>query len=286
MNTIMERLAAMFAPGKVYHYMFEKLIPDLIVAMITLLAFYVLWRGINHGLRAFFKRAKLDETAQGFVQAVLKYAILTIGVVTALSQLGVNTASILTSLGVAGLTIGFAAKDALSNIISGLFIFWDRPFVIGDLVEVSGQYGRVDEITMRSTRVVTADGKMLAIPNSEVVNTTVASYTNFAHLRIDVAMTVGVSEDLGLVRKTLLDLVVPDERFMNSPEPEVVVTAINDYNVAVELRAWLSDERIHVPVRFELRERAYLALSKAGVDMPLETLNVILKKQVIAATPV
>ena len=85
-------------------------------------------------------------------------------------------------------------------MISGLFIFWDRPFVIGDFVEVGGQYGRVESITMRSTRVVTSDGRMLAVPNSLVVNTTLASYTNFPHLRLDVSFTVGVTENLQRVR--------------------------------------------------------------------------------------
>ena len=96
----------------------------------------------------------------------VKYTVLTVGVVSALGQVGINTGSLLASLGIAGLTIGFAARDALSNIISGIFIFWDRPFVIGDLIEVNSQYGRVDRITLRSTRVVTVDGRMLAIPNA------------------------------------------------------------------------------------------------------------------------
>jgi small conductance mechanosensitive channel len=86
----------------------------------------------------------------------------------------------LASLGIAGLTLGFAAKDTLSNVISGLFIFWDRPFVVGDLIEMDGKYGRVEDITLRSTRVVTPDGKMLAIPNSAIVNSSVWSRTTSA----------------------------------------------------------------------------------------------------------
>ena len=75
------------------------------------------------------------------------------------------------------MTIGFAARDSLSNIISGILIFLDRPFVIGDIVEIEGFYGRVEKITLRSTRIITSDGKMLAVPNTEIINKTVASYT-------------------------------------------------------------------------------------------------------------
>jgi len=172
-------------------------VPNLLSAIIIMVLFWATWRVARRGADAVIRRTKLDPTAANFVQTVIKYVLLTIGGVTSLGKVGVNTASILTSLGVAGLTIGFAAKDALSNMISGLFIFWDRPFVIGDLVEIGGEYGRVESITIRSTRVVTPDGRMLAVPNSTVVNTTVASYTNFPHLRLDVAFTVVLPKTWG-----------------------------------------------------------------------------------------
>lgn len=274
MDKIIERLSALFDPDHMSEYFVGKLLPDLVVAIITFVAFWVLWKVISRTMGLVLARSRFDTTAQRFVQAVTRYVIMTIGTVTALSQLGINTGSILASLGVVGLTIGFAAKDALSNIISGLFIFWDRPFVIDDLVEIGGQYGRVQEITMRSTRVVTVDGKMLAIPNSTVLNSTVASYTNFPNLRIDVDVTVGTGEDLGRVRRALLALVAADDRYLAEPAPVVVVTALNDYNVAVQVRAWLKDERTHMASRFDLRERSFEALRAAGVDMPLETLQI------------
>ena len=207
-----------------------------------------------------------------FIQQMVKYTVLTVGVVAALGQLGVNTASMITSLGVAGLTIGFAARDTLSNLISGLFIFWDRPFVVGDLIETNERYGRVEEITMRSTRIVTVDGRMIAIPNSQIVNAAVASYTNFPTLRLEVAFTVAVTENLKRVREIALDIVEGDDRFCAKPSADVVVTQLNDYNVAMALRVWLEDERQHIPVRFELRERLFEALRAAKVDMPYETL--------------
>lgn len=270
---ITKRLRELFDPGRIVGYLVGDLLPDIIVALVTFAAFYVLWRVAKRALRA-LDRTKLDDTARSFIVQVVKYAVFTVGVVSALSQLGVNTASLLASLGVAGLTLGFAARDTLSNLISGIFIFWDRPFVVGDLIETGDHYGRVSEITLRSTRVVTPDGKMLAIPNTQIVNSTVASYTNFPNLRLEVDATVAVTEDLGRARRVLLDLVEGDERFLDDPAPDVVVTALNDYNVALRLRAWLRDERNHIPERFELRERAFVALTEAGVNMPYETLEV------------
>lgn len=248
-------------------------LPDLIVAAVTLIFFYVLWKILKKGMGIFIAKSKLDLTASNFLQTVLKYTILTIGIITSLGQMGINITSILTSLGILGLTIGFAAKDALSNIISGIFIFWDRPFVINDLVEIEGEYGRVDQITLRSTRIVTVDGKMLAIPNNTVVNQIVSSYTNFPHLRIEVAVTVGVEENLVRIRKLLLNLIENDGSFMKEPKPEVVVEELNDYNILLKVKAWIDDERNHIAKRYELREKVFETLREANVNMPYETIQ-------------
>jgi small conductance mechanosensitive channel len=207
------------------------------------------------------------------VESALQLSILTIGLVQALSALGINTTALLTSLGIVGLTIGFAARDAHSNLISGVLIFWDRPFVIGDLVEVDDDYGRVQNITLRSTRIVTVDGKMLAVPNSHIVNSTVTSYTNFPHLRLDVEVTVGPDEDIDRVRRLLLALVRGEDGFLDEPRPRVVVTQLNDYNIEIQLQSWIRNERDHIEMRFALREKVFEALREAGVDMPNETIR-------------
>ena len=272
LSAIRARLAESFDPSLLADSVAGWL-ENLLFAAITFLVYYGIWKLANTILTPVLKRLDVDDTGRSFFQTITKVLILTLGVVAALSELGINTGSLIASLGVAGLTIGFAARDALSNIISGVFIFWDRPFVLGDLIEVEGKYGRVDRITLRSTRVVTVDGKMLAIPNSEVVNSTVASYTNVPHLRIEISATVGVEEDLGRVREVLLSVVTADPDYMDDPAPEVVVSELNDYNVKVTLRAWLHDERKHIPKRFGLREAAFEALRDAGIDMPYETIK-------------
>lgn len=266
------RLAETFNPGRVGEGLAE-LLTNALVAAVVLAIYYAGWRLLDLASRPALRRMKADPTSVAFVQTVLKYAVLVLGLVHALDSAGVNTAGILASLGVVGLTIGFAAKDALSNVVSGILLFWDRPFVIGDLVDIAGSHGRVDRITLRSTRVVTPDGSMLAVPNTEVINTTVASYTNFRHLRLDVPVTIGVDEDIPRARELLLSIVQEDVRFLRDPRPTVVVRNLGDYNIEIELRAWLDNEREHLATRFELRERILETLREAKVDMPFETLR-------------
>lgn len=271
-ESIVTRLQEIFNPKDMGEQIAQGM-ANLVVGLVVFLAFYLLLQILILLLRRTVKKSHLDETSYSFVETTVYYTVLAIGVLSALNAIGIDTGAILASLGIVGVTIGFAARDSLSNLISGIIIFLDRPFVIGDLVEIDDKYGRVSEITLRSTRVVTSDGRMLAVPNTEIINKTVASYTNFPNLRLDIPVTIAVTEDIEAARQTLLKLVDDDPEYLKSPEPRVVVQQLNDYNVAIELQAWLKDERQHVEKRSELREKVFIAFNKAGIEMPFETIQ-------------
>jgi small conductance mechanosensitive channel len=275
LDSLLSRLQEYFDPERWGALLAEGLV-EIIIAAVVLIVFYLIWRVLKRMVLSRLKR-HMDKTNAAFAETALKFTILGFGLLAALSAVGIQTTAVLASLGVVSLTIGFALRDTLSNIISGFLIYLDRPFTIGDLVEVDGKYGRVDQISLRTTRIVTNDGKMLAVPNAEVMNKTVVSYTNFPNLRLDIAVTVAVTEDLDRARKILLSQVQDDPNFLTDPPPSVVVTQLNDYNVALELRTWLKDERQHLQKRFELREKVFKALTAARVEMPFETIQLVLQ---------
>jgi len=250
-----------------------SLLSNLVVAGLVFTAFYLVWRLLDWVIHRALERSTVDETTASFVETVVKYVLLGIGLIQALSSAGIDAAAVLASLGIVGLTIGFAARDALSNLISGLLIFWDRPFVIDDLVEVEGSYGRVDTITLRSTRVVTTDGRMLAIPNTTIINSVVASYTNFPHVRLNISVTIGVDQDIDRASRVLVGLVKENPDYLSDPAPRVVVSALNDFNVELQLQAWYKNEYNHLAEQYDLRERVFHALIDAGVTMPFETIE-------------
>lgn len=249
-----------------------SLLGEVLIVLITvsfiLAVFYLFWR-IVRALLSSRLGSRLDRTSAAFAETVIKFCIFGIGVLTALGATGIKTAALLGSLDVAGLTLGFALRDTLSNIISGILIFIDRPITINDLIEIDNNYGRVEKITLRTTRIVTVDGKMLAVPNAVIMNKTVTSYTNYPHLRLDIAVT----ENIDRARTILLSLVRQDPDCLDKPKPEVVVTTLNDYNVVLELRVWIENERQHIQKRLELREKMFNALTDAGVQMPYETIQ-------------
>ncbi len=271
-QNLLMKFREIFQPAALGEMIGEWTINFLSGAMVFVI-FYLLWLISRSILRTILDRSDQDETTQIFIQTLAKYAVLIIGGVYALKAGGVDISAVLASLGIAGITVGFAARDAFSNLISGLLIFLDRPFVIGDLVEVSDHYGQVDQITLRSTRIVTPDGRMLAVPNTEMINKTVASYTNFPHLRLDLKIAIGLDEDIAHVRRILLELVDQDPDLLKDPPPQVLLTALNDYNNEIELRVWIDNERMHVGKRAELKEQIYNTLFRAGIEMPYETIQ-------------
>jgi small conductance mechanosensitive channel len=270
-SEISMRLSEVFDPTAIGSLLASGII-NVIVILTVFFAFYLFWRFLHWSLQPFFGKSNMDETTTIFVNSIVKYGILILGIVMALDSAGIKTSAVLASLGIVGLTIGFAARDSLSNLISGVIIFLDRPFVIGDLVEVDGQYGKVDRITLRSTRIITVDGKMLAVPNLDVVNKTVTSYTNFPHIRIDLQVTIGVEEDIEKARKLLLRL-ADGRDVMDDPAPRVVVQELNDYNILLELQVWIENEREHIAERYALREAIFNAFRDADINMPYETIQ-------------
>ena len=165
LSALLQRLADVFSVNRLSDWLsIAVLNAGLAVCVFGL--FYVVWRLINRILRSQLSD-RIDRTTAAMLETAIKTTLLGIGVLVALSAAGVQTAAVLTSLGVLSLTIGFALKDTLSNMISGFLVFVDRPFTIDDLVEIDGQYGRVDRITLRTTRIITVDGRMLAGPGMQ-----------------------------------------------------------------------------------------------------------------------
>ena len=266
---------------RIFDYFDQRIIKQLpiiaentLVAIVTLLAFYIVYRILKGILGRIIEQFELGKTVNSFLEMGLKYTLMIFAIITALDQIGYDITSLIAGLGIAGIALGFAAKDTLSNIVAGIFIFWDRPFYIGDLVEIEDEYGKVQDITLRTTRIVTPDGRMVSIPNQNIAANKVISYTMFPHLRLDIDVTIGVNEPIGKSREVMLGIVSGDKRFMNDPEPVVLVQELGDFYTKIQLRVWLDDTLSHIAVRAELREKIKDAFDAAKIEMPFETFEV------------
>jgi len=240
----------------------------LIVAALVILVFAGIYWVMARALRPIFERSRLQEDAAQLLTVLLRYVVLGFGLVLALGQLGFNITGLLAGLGVAGLALGFAAKDTLANFIAGMTILWDRPFRVGDRVEIDGEFGQVKRITLRSTRIHTNQNIVVIIPNQNVVNNKIINHTMQASTRVDVPFGIAYKEDIDKARKSILVLTEGDERLRARPGPDVVVTEMAESSVNLALRFWLSNPHIEVPVQLEYIERIKKALDGAGIEIP------------------
>jgi small conductance mechanosensitive channel len=243
-------------------------LPSLFAAIVMLILFWATFRLTSPGLDRVLRGVGLDPALSSMLLGVYRFSLLSFGVVMAAGQLGINIAAALAGLGVVGLSIGFAAKDSLGNIMAGFLIFWDQPFGVGDWISVNDYEGKVAEITMRTTRLRTRDNTWVIIPNQEVINHILVNHSTKGEVRLNVPIGIAYKEYIPEARRVLLEAIasVPDVK--RSPAPAVVVSALGGSSVDLLVQVWIVNAEDEKPAYFRVLEACKLALDNAGIQIP------------------
>jgi small conductance mechanosensitive channel len=243
--------------------------PSVAGAVLILAAFWALYRTSRAWLRKILTRARFQETLiQLLVDSIYRFLLLALGAVMAAAQLGLNVGAAVAGLGIAGVAVGFAAQDSLANMISGFLIFWDKPFAVGDWVTVSGQYGRVSEITLRTTRIRTNNNTYVVIPNKNIIDEVLVNHSKHGETRIDVPVGIAYKESIPEARNAILRAVRSVPGVIESPAPEVVVAGLGSSSVDLVVRVWIDDAADERPAFYGVMEASKLALDAAGIEIP------------------
>jgi small conductance mechanosensitive channel len=168
--------------------------------------------------------------------------VFLVGVLVALSQVGVSVTPMIAGLGVVGFIVGFALQDTLSNFAAGAMILAYRPFDTGDFISAAEVEGTVQKMNLVNTTVVTIDNRVLIIPNSKIWGGVILNFTGQHLRRTDVIYSVSYSDDLDHVQKVLEELIAGDERFLTTPEPIVRVKQFSDSSIDFLVRAYVKTE--------------------------------------------
>jgi small conductance mechanosensitive channel len=244
-------------------------VPRVGAALLVLVAFWLIYRVSRPGLRAALRKADFHEALiQLMVDNLYRYAIMIVSLVMAADQLGINVGAALAGLGVVGIALGFAAQDSVANVISGIMIFWDKPFIVGDWIRTEGNSGKVTEITLRSTRIRTNRNTYVVIPNKSVIDAVLENYSKHGELRIDVPVGIAYKEDIRQAREVLLEAVRRIPGVMAQPQPDVVVESLGDSSVNLLVSAWIETADEMQPKTFVVVEASKLALDAAGIQIP------------------
>ena len=247
---------------------------NLIPALLTALLFWALLRVVLGVTRRALRRSKrVDAGVQQLIVRFTRFVLVALAVVAVLDELGIAVAPFIAGLGIAGIALGFAAQDTVQNLIAGVTILLDRPFHVGDNIELHDTFGTVEEITLRTTRIRTLDNQMAILPNANVISERVINHSMLRALRVLVPFGIAYKESPQAAREAVLALTEGDGRLHPDYAPAVVVTELADSSVNLELRLHLRDAKLEVPIRFEYQEKIFNALRAAGIEIPFPHLQ-------------
>ena len=270
-------------PLAYYRKMFQVLSqgPDLGPAKLTPLAVILavasiyLARTLSHLSRFLLERRLFTRTvwnvaAQQTIATAVNYGLMTLGVVMALSFLGVNLTNLVLIAGALGVGIGFGLQNIVNNFVSGLIILFERPIKVGDLLSIDGQWGEVKAIRVRSTVFETRDHCVLIIPNSDLLSSKIQNWTHFGSgpfrlsLKVWVAYGSDVDEVSGLIDRVCRE----NPRALHHPAPQIIFNTFGDSALEFTFRVHLRTPDDREQATHELNTAVYRALQAAGIEIP------------------
>ena len=204
-------------------------------------------RYLSKLLGKILEKNKVEKTLTSFLGNITYYSLLLMVLIAAAGQLGINTTSFLTIVGAAGLAVGLALKDSLSNFASGVMLILFRPFKVGDYVTAGGQSGTVESIDIFNTVLKTPDNQIVIVPNSSI--------------------TADVITNVNAKPTRRIDLVVADSRILSDPAPTIAVSELADSSVNFVVRPWVKTGD-YWTVRFDLTEKIKLTFDEKSISFP------------------
>ncbi len=252
-----------------------KLLLFAIVLMVAIKFSQIVGRLIEAGL----DRSNVDvsQLLRKMLVSVGSKLVLVVGVLLALSQIGISLGPVLAGMGVAGFVIGFALQDTLSNFASGMMILFYRPFDVGDVVEAGGVAGTVNHMSLVSTTILTFDNQTLVVPNNKIWGDVIKNVTAQRTRRVDLLFSISYDADINDAEKILQDIVSADKRVLAQPEPVIKLHQLADSSVNFVVRPWVSTGD-YWGVYWDITRSVKQRFDAAGITIPFPQMTVHMEK--------
>ncbi|MBU8849588.1 MAG: mechanosensitive ion channel [Desulfobacterales bacterium] len=213
------------------------------------------------------EKNNVDKTLINFLESIIYYTFLVVVIIAVAGQLGINTTSFLTIVGAAGLAIGLALKDSLSNFASGVMLILFRPFSVGDFVDVGGVTGNVVSIALFNTTLNTPDNQRVIVPNSSITSNVITNVTANDTRRVDLVIGIGYDDDIKKAKDILNIILQEEDRVLDTPAANIAVSELADSSVNFVVRPWVKTDD-YWGTYFDLTEKIKLAFDKEGISIP------------------
>lgn len=243
----------------------------------AIVVFLICWIAIKVLTSVVFKlldkSQKLDGTIKGFIKTALKIVLWALAVIIVAESLGIDTASLVAVLSVAGLALSLAVQNVAANVFSGITLLLTRPFAEGDYVDIGGKAGTIKSVGLFYTVMDTPDNRVITIPNGDVTAASIINYSRERLRRVDWTFNTSYESSTESVRAAILEAIAEDERIMDNEPPFVVVGAYKESTVEYIVRAWCKNDD-YWGVYFGLNERVRESFARNGVKMSYAHMNV------------
>ncbi len=243
------------------------IMPSVLMFVAVIVIGYVLVKVIITLIKKILFKTTIEHTAITFILSFVRVILYLIVVVTALSTIGVNVASLITAIGAAALTAGLALQDTLGNLASGMIILLSKPFVAGDILEFEGITGRVENIKVFFTTIHTLDNKTVTIPNSRLTTNNVINCTKVDKRRVDLKYTISYDDDISKVKALIYTLISENDKVLNDPEPTVYVGKHLDSGIEIVVMLWTIPDDYY-SVYYFMQENVKLTFDKNNITIP------------------
>ena len=242
-------------------------IPRVILFFVVLFAGFILAGWARRAVARGLTRTNFDPTLTKFFSGAARILVLVLTVIALLGYLGIGTASFAAVIGAAGLAIGLALQGTLSNFAAGVMLLAFRPFKVGDVVKISGETGKVDEIDLFVTKIDTFDNRRIILPNGQVFGNTIENITFHPIRRADVPVGTDYGTPTPDVRAVLERVAASVEGALPEPEPQIVLTNLGESSIDWEVRVWCPTPDF-LAVRQRTVRDVKRALDEAGISIP------------------
>ena len=212
-------------------------------------------------------RANVEPTATHFLRKVAYVILMVVLVLASLQVVGVPMTSMIAVLGAAGLAIGLALKDSLSNIASGVMLVTLKPFRVGNLVTINGVTGTVEDVSIFQTKVRGADNQLIVLPNSLITSDSIINLTPDTRRRIELVIGIGYDDDIDAARAIAMGIMAEEPRLLAEPAPDVLVYSLGDNSVNLGIRCHAANGDFFA-TKCALTERIKKGFDAAGIGIP------------------
>lgn len=241
--------------------------PKIGIALVMGLIGWKLANLLSRWLHKLLENKRVDPSLRPFLGSLLDAAFKVALAVTLINYLGIPTASFVAVIGAAGLAVGLALSGTLQNFAGGVVLLIIRPFKVGDSVKAQSFEGKVMEIQIFHTILLTADNLTVFIPNGKLVNESILNFTTAGTRRVDLTFGIGYEDSIDHAREVLMKLISEDSRIRDTPAPTVVVQNLGDSTVDIQARFWVATGD-HFKVSCDMRERTKMAFDAEKISMP------------------